>query len=165
MVYGKCLPLDPQGHEAGSLTEQRRFGFDLLIFYNRRAYMEEDRVFEERGYKKYPREPHDYPEIVHMYYKRFKGNHCIKYFIAAHLWELSTDKMVIPCACMSTRCILISWVSTARFGCFSMQDGLLMMLRSTAIKCITADCLNRMRNAEWRPYMYPDRWEETKCKI
>ncbi len=30
MVYGKCLPLDPQGHEAGSLTEQRRFGFDLL---------------------------------------------------------------------------------------------------------------------------------------
>ena len=54
--------------------------------------MEEDIVFEKRGYKKYPREPHDYPEIVHMYYKRFKGDHCIKYFIAAHLWELSTDK-------------------------------------------------------------------------
>ena len=52
--------------------------------------MEEDRVFEERGYKKYLREPHDCPEIVHMYYKRFKGDHCIKYFIAAHLWELPT---------------------------------------------------------------------------
>lgn len=31
MVHGKCLPLDPQGHEAGSLTEQRMFGFNLLI--------------------------------------------------------------------------------------------------------------------------------------